>query len=250
MLLVLFSGCIAAGAHAEDRSGTDNAPLSSQGPPIAAVVELFTSQGCSSCPPADRLFKSFAGRRDIVALSLPVDYWDYLGWKDTLASAKNSERQRAYARERGDGAVYTPQMVVNGMAHAVGSDRSQIERQIARTSMEFAQRRVPVRFWRTNSLLVIEAGTAPEGVKTSDCTVWLAVVQDVAEVEIHRGENSGRTIQYYNVVHELVPVGTWNGTPLRVQLATQSVLRPGKSYAVLLQEGMGGPILGAAWLGS
>src|SRR6516165_10211815 len=92
-----------------------------------AVVELFTSQGCSSCPPADKLLGELAKRDDLLALSLPIDYWDYLGWKDTLASHDFSERQREYAQSRGDGAVYTPQAVINGTDDMVGSDRSAIE---------------------------------------------------------------------------------------------------------------------------
>src|SRR5262249_38071684 len=108
-----------------------------------AVVELFTSQGCSSCPAADALLKRLADRDDLVALSLSVDYWDYLGWRDTLASPKFAERQRAYARARGDGAIYTPQAVVNGMAHVNGSDEGQIARAIERTSKALSV--VPVR---------------------------------------------------------------------------------------------------------
>src|SRR5258707_6951060 len=92
-----------------------------------AVMELFTSQGCSSCPPADKLLGELAEREDLLALSLPVDYWDYLGWKDTLASHDYSERQREYAQSRGDGDVYTPQAVINGSADVVGTDRTAIE---------------------------------------------------------------------------------------------------------------------------
>ena len=95
--------------------------------PLKGVIELFTSQGCSSCPPADALLKVLAEDRDLIALSLPIDYWDYLGWKDTLASHRNTERQSAYAAARGDGAIYTPQVVINGVAHVVGSDRGEIE---------------------------------------------------------------------------------------------------------------------------
>ena len=93
-----------------------------------AVIELFTSQGCSSCPPADALLGEYAKRDDVLALSFPVDYWDYLGWKDTLASHENTERQRAYAAARGDRQVYTPQVVVNGVEHMVGSTRAQDRR--------------------------------------------------------------------------------------------------------------------------
>jgi hypothetical protein len=217
---------------------------------ISTVLELFTSQGCSSCPPADELLKSYAGRPDVIALSLPVDYWDYLGWKDTLASAKNSERQRAYAKARGDGAVYTPQVVVNGLAHAVGSDRSQIELQIAKTAMKFADRRVPMRFWRTTSMIIVEVASAPDGAAPTEATIWLAPVEDTVEVEIERGENHGKTVKYANVVHEMTPIGTWTGKPMRIQLAAQPFIKPGQMrYAVLLQEGAAGPIIGATWLG-
>jgi len=98
-----------------------------------AVVELFTSQGCSSCPSADALLARLAGRDDVIALSLPVDYWDYLGWKDTLASPRFSERQRAYAHTRADGAIYTPQAVVNGLMHVNGADEGSIKRTIEKT---------------------------------------------------------------------------------------------------------------------
>src|SRR5512140_911562 len=92
-----------------------------------AVLELFTSQGCSSCPPADAVFASYAGRDDVIALSFHVDYWDYLGWNDTFASRENTDRQRSYAATRGDRQVYTPQIVVNGRDHVVGSDRLALE---------------------------------------------------------------------------------------------------------------------------
>src|SRR5690349_5671107 len=98
-----------------------------------AVLELFTSQGCSSCPPADRLVGQLANDPSLIALSVPIDYWDYLGWRDTLANPAHSARQRAYARARGDGQVYTPQIVVNGAADALGSDQAAVERAITQT---------------------------------------------------------------------------------------------------------------------
>src|SRR5579864_4014381 len=98
-----------------------------------AVVELFTSQGCSSCPPADKIIGELAKDPSVIALSMPIDYWDYLGWKDTLADARFSARQKAYSRMRGDRDVYTPQAIVNGSAHVVGSDRAGIERAIGTT---------------------------------------------------------------------------------------------------------------------
>ena len=109
-----------------------------------ALLELFTSQGCSSCPPADKLLGEFADDPSLVALSVPIDYWDYLGWKDTLASPAHSARQRAYARVRGDRQVYTPQIVVNGAMHVLGSDRAAIEHTIAQTDQKPAVMSLPV----------------------------------------------------------------------------------------------------------
>src|SRR6201981_1051202 len=99
-----------------------------------AVVELFTSQGCSSCPAADKIMGELAKDPSIVALSMPIDYWDYLGWKDTLADARFSARQKAYSRMRGDRDVYTPQAIVNGSAQAIGSDRSSLEQALHDTA--------------------------------------------------------------------------------------------------------------------
>jgi hypothetical protein len=131
--------------------------------PPKTVLELFTSQGCDTCPPADAVLASFAQRPDVIAISLPVDIWDYLGWKDTLASDKNSERQKAYAKARGDGAIYTPQVVINGMVGVNGSDSVAINRAIMTTGAELNSIRVPIRFWHERNSIVIEAGDAPAG---------------------------------------------------------------------------------------
>ena len=132
------------------------------GPP-KDVLELFTSQGCDTCPPADQVLAKFAERPDIIAITLPVDIWDYLGWKDTLASDKNSERQKAYAKARGDGAIYTPQVVVNGMIGVNGSDPAAIEEAIKITDEALKGGRVPIRFWHERNSIKIEAGDAPPG---------------------------------------------------------------------------------------
>src|SRR5277367_2010399 len=109
-----------------------------------AVVELFTSQGCSSCPPADKIIGELAKDPSVIALSMPIDYWDYLGWKDTLADSRFSARQKAYSQVRGDREVYTPQVVVNGSEHVVGSDRAAIERAIGATKKADGVMSVPV----------------------------------------------------------------------------------------------------------
>jgi hypothetical protein len=213
------------------------------------VVELYTSQGCSSCPAADALLGRIADRDDVIALSMSVDYWDYLGWKDTLASPKFSERQRAYRSSLGVSMVYTPMMVVNGAAHINGADERKLARTLEQVSKGAAATNVPIHFRQEKDNFIIEAGAAPQGGQTKDATLWLAVMSKSVQVPIERGENRGKTITYRNVVQELIPVGAWSGRPIVVQLERHAIVRPGaERCAVLLQQGKAGPILGAAML--
>ena len=126
-----------------------------------AVLELFTSQGCSSCPPADKILGELAHDPSVIALSMPIDYWDYLGWKDTLADARFSARQRAYSRVRGDREVYTPQLVVNGAVHVIGSDREGIQIAIDKTDRTGGVMSVPVTMTQSDSKLTVSVA-APE----------------------------------------------------------------------------------------
>lgn len=216
--------------------------------PIRAVVELFTSQGCSSCPPADALLQYFAADPTVVALSLPVDYWDYLGWKDSFASPKNSERQRNYAKARGDGAIYTPQAIINGALHVNGAHKAEIEAAIDYTSKNTALQRVTIRFWQEANTLNIAADAAEPGREVREATVWLGLVQPVAKVEIGAGENAGSTLTYTNVVRELTPIGLWKGQPLLIQIPRAALMQAAtQKSVVLIQEGKAGPIIGAAW---
>lgn len=217
---------------------------------VAAVVELFTSQGCSSCPPADALLKTYVERPDVLALSFPVDYWDYLGWKDTLASARNSQRQRDYAETRGDGAVYTPQAVINGRTHAVGSRQKKIDKAIMAMS-KLVPLNVPIEIGKEGGAMLIKLGAAEAGKNPlpAAATVWLAVVQKSATVNIKRGENRGKKLRYFNVVRELSPIGMWSGQSNVIRLTPDSVsMENSDACAVLIQQGTGGPIIGAAWL--
>jgi hypothetical protein len=219
-------------------------------PPPKNVLELFTSQGCDTCPPADTVLASYAERPDVIAITLPVDIWDYLGWKDTLASDKNSERQKAYAKARGDGAIYTPQVIVNGMIGVNGSDPNAIDEAIKITDEALSTTHVPIRFWHERNSIVIEAGDAPQGLRTREATIWFAVVQKKADVPVERGDNKGKTLTYTNIVREMLPVGTWNGKAMNLRLARTAIMRPEtEACIVLLQEGRAGPILGAAWTG-
>jgi hypothetical protein len=213
-----------------------------------AVLELYTSQGCSSCPAADALFQSYAQRPDLVALTFAVDYWDYLGWKDTFASSQFSYRQRAYAKARGDGRIYTPQVVVNGAIHVVGSSAREIDLAIQSGEQRFKVAGVPLKVRHEGMQLVVEAGGAG-GTDTKDVIIWLAMVQKEAVVPVERGENRGRTLKYYNIVRQLHQVGHWNGTATVLNLDKPANLQAGvESCAVLLQSGKGGPIVGAAFV--
>ncbi len=213
-----------------------------------AVVELFTSQGCSSCPPADKLLGELAKRDDLLALSLPIDYWDYLGWKDTLASHDFSERQREYAQSRGDGAVYTPQAVVNGTEDLVGSDRGAMESALKQaTEKGFA---VPIALSSSADAVTVKIGAA-EGSTPNHGTIWLVMYDPSVTVPIGRGENSGRTVTYSNVVRKLRPIAMWKGEPMTIDLPRSEMAKAKVDRcAVLLQAekdgGLPGPILGAA----
>lgn len=174
-----------------------------------AVVELFTSQGCSSCPPADQLLGELANDKSLVAMTLPIDYWDYLGWKDTLALHGHSARQRAYSIARGDREVYTPQVVVNGVVHVLGSDKAAIEAAIAQSRRDTAALALPVR-------VAVAAGVVTVTLPDSDAAnsggeVWLCPVSGKVSVKIGRGENRGNTVTYTNVVRRWVKLGDWNG---------------------------------------
>jgi len=211
-----------------------------------AVVELFTSQGCSSCVAADAYFAELAKRADVVAISLHVDYWDYLGWQDTLGDASHSERQRDYAAAIGS-RRYTPQMIINGSIDAVGSNRDAVEAAIAESSLA-----VPVKMWHGDGTLEIEVGNRPLPHPTP-ATIRLVLLTSEAEVAIARGENAGATVDYYNIAREIRPIGMWDGDTVKIVLPEDEIMADGvDACAVLVQEDRrdgAGAILGAAWLG-
>jgi hypothetical protein len=213
-----------------------------------AVLELFTSQGCSSCPPADRLVAQLANDPSLVALSVPIDYWDYLGWRDTLASSGHSARQRAYARVRGDGQVYTPQIVVNGAADALGSDQTAVERAIAQTDRKAGVMSLPVLLSTSDGELGINISSADK--VQAPAEVWLCPLTKAVAVAIGRGENRGRTITYHNVVRNWLKLGSVNGAQSSWNVPLSQIKSEGiDAAAVMVQEGTHdkpGIILGAA----
>lgn len=172
-----------------------------------AVLELFTSQGCSSCPAADKLLAEFSADPTVIALTLAIDYWDYLGWKDTLALSGHSKRQKAYATARHDREIYTPQVVVNGMMHVLGSDRNAIERAITSTRRTAGTLSVPVALAVANGSVNVKV---PENGEER-AELWLCPISKAVAVTIGRGENNGRTITYHNVVRRWIKLGEWAG---------------------------------------
>ena len=225
-------------------AGVDAEPPAVVGP---AVIELFTSQGCSSCPAADALLGKMTDMPGVLTLSFSVDYWDYLGWRDTLARPANSERQRDYARARGDGRVYTPQAVVDGLMHVNGSDERLVLDAIDAAKVRLRDVRVPVSARAEGDTLVIDIEKAQEGSHSRDATVWLAIAKEKETVPISRGENRGKTITYRHPVREISPIGMWKGDAMSLRLPLKDLKTMGGDCLVtLLQVGNGGPILGAA----
>lgn len=213
-----------------------------------AVLELFTSQGCSSCPPADRLVGQLVNDPSLIALSVPIDYWDYLGWRDTLANPAHSARQRAYARVRGDGQVYTPQIVVNGAADALGSDQGSIERAITQTDHKSGVMSLPVLLSVGDGALNVKLSST--GTQISG-EVWLCPLTKAVPVVIGRGENRGHTITYHNVVRKWLKLGNLSGEQSSWSVPLAQIKAEGiDAAAVMVQEGSRdkpGIILGAAY---
>lgn len=213
----------------------------------AVLLELFTSQGCSSCPPADALLHEFSKKSGVITLSFSVDYWNYLGWHDTLSSPENSERQRAYARTRGDGRVYTPQIVVDGITHVNGADSSAINKAIRTATERLKAVRVPVTMHAEGKSLVIDIGDAPMASTMREGTVWLAVAKEKETVAITRGENRGKDITYIHPVRELTPIGIWKGEKMTLRLPLKDLQTIGGDCLVtMLQVENAGPVLGVA----
>lgn len=217
---------VVATAHADGRPVT--------------VVELYTSQGCSSCPPADAFLGKIANRDDIIALSFHVDYWDYIGWKDKFARPEHTKRQRKYAGHLGMGYIYTPQLVVQGMAHSAhGSEASKLVKELR------GAKRIDVQVSHVEGGLKIDV---PGGTFDDESArVMVAAYDAKHDTEIMRGENSGKTLSYHNVVRDMASVGRWTGQAASYTVTEEQLKMAGRDgCAVLLQSTKTGRILGAA----
>ena len=228
-------------------------PLPASAGEPRAVIELFTSQGCSSCPAADKVLGELSRDPTLVTLSLPVDYWDYLGWKDTLALRGHSNRERAYADTRGDREVYTPQVVVNGIVHVLGSDKAAIEQAIAQTRQSAAPLTLPVTIAVADGKVSVNVPAANG--ENASAEVWLCPITGKAQIAIERGENRGHTLAYTNVVRRWVKLGDWSGkaetfsVPVAELADADFSLRDIDRVAVIVQSGVAAKpslMLGAA----
>jgi hypothetical protein len=258
--------------------------IAQAGGPRPILVELYTSQGCSSCPPADALLGRLTQRKGVIALSFPITYWDMFGWKDTLASEANTRRQKAYAAALWRGGVYTPQIVVDGTRDVVGSrteevedaieaaadardaayeaedDRAEISLPEGLTSVTAVARvrpsgsawSIPIDLKPTAQKLHVVIGGAPEtaGKAKLDAAIWLFRLRSSATVRIGAGENRGRTATYRNVVNDIAKVGSWRGKSVTLDLPRAGPGTPAHdSLVIVVQQGGYGRVLGAAFLG-
>ncbi len=235
---------VATGTYFADANVFSSAPALAGSdaamPPV--VVELFTSQGCSSCPPAEAFLNELADEDGIIALELHVDYWDYIGWPDPFASPHITQRQRDYARELKLRYVYTPQMVIDGRHNVVGSHRQQVRAAIGQATLR--GKTLAVSFSdKGGGMIIIPEGRPPAG----GATVWLAIYDGVHETDVERGENRGQKLTNRNVVRELEELAVWTGERLEIPVDLARGAALGRAgCAILVQQGRTGPIIGAA----
>lgn len=236
---VLFGGAALAGLTivGDPRSAAEARPAA-DGP---WAVELFTSQGCSSCPPADALLGKLARRADIVALSYHVDYWDYIGWKDPFATPETTARQREYARELKQRYVYTPEMVIDGFVHDPGVERTKIDKLLAKAQRRMTRRATPELAKARDGTLTIKLAAFKFDTPTAEVT--LAVYDRRHSTPVPRGENTGRMLDNFNVVRHLETVAHWDGRDATWTVPADR-FKSGQGMAVLVQEGDCGPMLG------
>jgi hypothetical protein len=209
-----------------------------------AVLELFTSQGCSSCPKADAMLDEMSKRPDVVALAYHVDYWDYIGWEDTFGAKENSQHQRDYAESWGSSRIFTPQLVINGKGGLVGSKRDAVNTALGGATLPLDVKLVAA----ANDMLQV---SVPANPAHGDAMIWLVTFLDRADVAIERGENEGKHVAYSQIVTGRQVLGMWNhetGAELTLPLA-EALTGRSNGAVILIQEdrdGLPGPILGAA----
>ncbi len=231
-LLVIAIGMLAAPANAGQRQD-------------AVVIELYTSQGCSSCPPADAFMGELTKRPGVIGLTFHVNYWDYIGWKDTFATEDGTQRQESYGQVLGQRFVYTPQMVIGGRMHEVGSDREGVDKAIKYVAMH-PPKVVPITARDHSGNIMVRL---PETELEAKAWVWLVRFDSRHDVEIRRGENGGRRLSYFNVVRDINRIAVWTGQATDIPLDIEAMRADGRDGCAILVQAMGyGQILGAAMI--
>ena len=212
--------------------------------PAPTVAELFTSEGCSTCPSADELLGELKERQFVLPLSYHVDYWDYIGWKDRFAKPEFTSRQRAYAEAQGNRMVYTPQMGVAGAIDAVGSDRKAVNRALKNAFTRNTMYSIKV--LRQSDGTVI--ARFPEAAIGLPATIWLVTYVKRVESNVTRGENAGRTLVSHNVVRSIQRVGVWRGEALDlpIVLDKEAVEDEPDACALIANQADFGPVIAAA----
>nr|TFG53812.1 MAG: DUF1223 domain-containing protein [Hyphomicrobiales bacterium] len=214
------------------------------------LVELYTSQGCSDCPPADEILVDLSRRSDVIALSFPITYWDMLGWRDTLATASNTDRQKAYAEALGRAGTYTPQLVVDGIEDVVGNRRHQV---LSAVTRHYALRREaePISFsanYAAQNLTIEISGAAPQSIADSGtATIWVMRVLGHAAVAVEEGENKNRMLVYTNIVRDIRRAGSWSGGDKMLSLPLALDPSNYDGVAIIMQSGEHGQVLAAAF---
>ncbi|SFN34777.1 hypothetical protein SAMN04487859_10146 [Roseovarius lutimaris] len=203
-------------------------PVSLQAQDRPVVIELFTSQGCSSCPPADEFMQQLAARHDVIALSLHVDYWDYIGWADIFAKPEYTARQRGYAKSGGRRMIYTPQMIINGTDHVVGNRPRDVTELIEKHRSDADD--IVLKATRDGSVLRITART--DVAHDMPMLVQLLRYRPEATVAIERGENAGKLLEYSNIVTEMTQLTVWDSSE---PLAIDTQVSGDEPLVVLLQ---------------
>jgi hypothetical protein len=210
-----------------------SSPVSTASANAPIVVELFQSQGCSSCPPANAALNELANRKDVIALSFAVTYWDRLGWKDTFATPAYTQRQRDYAATLKGGSVYTPQVIINGRRELVGNGRGELAGAVNET-----------KGLTGGPAISAEADAVTIGAGKGKATIWLIRYDPRSvDVAIKAGENDGRTLPHRNIVRQMAKLGNWTGAQQRYTIAKPA--NAGWRTAILVQSGSTGPILSA-----
>ncbi|GAB5376041.1 MAG: DUF1223 domain-containing protein [Acuticoccus sp.] len=217
-----------------------------------AFLELFTSQGCASCPAADKMVRALDDEDGVFAVTMPVKLWDFLGWADTLATVKATKRQMAYSITRGDRDVYTPQVVLNGVEDLLGNDRAAIGAAIAAHAPDPLP--VPIDLSVGDNVLHISVGPAGEAARAGgrdlEASLWMLVVEERLQVPVRGGENRGRKLTYYNVVRQMRPVGVYKGKRMTFDLPLSDVEKGARAgcFVIAQVETFKGPgrIIGAA----